>query len=78
MIFLVGFFWYLQALLPDSASVVAADINSLLTLKQQNQSTFNLKTGSGRIESFLNPGESIQFRNKVENWDDNENNIKMD
>ena len=79
MIFLVGFFWYLQALLPDSAAVVATDINYLLSTYQTN-STVNVtnKNSSQQIESYLKKGSDFQIRNKVESWGDDNDKLIID
>jgi hypothetical protein len=79
MIFLVGVFWYLQALLPDSASVVATDINYLINTYQSN-TTIHVtdRNTTGQFESFLNTSTGRQNRNKVENWGDDNDKIIID
>ncbi|OGU41825.1 MAG: hypothetical protein A2X61_01365 [Ignavibacteria bacterium GWB2_35_12] len=79
MIFLVGFFWYLQALMPDSAAVVATDINYLLTTYRANSTIHVTSTNTtSQIESFLKSGSDFQIRNKVENWGDDNDKIIID
>ncbi len=78
MIFLVGFFWYLQALLPDSASVVATDINYLLSTYRTNSTVLMTDNNSRQIESFLKSGSDFQIRNKVESWGDDNDKIIID
>ena len=79
MIFLVGFFWYLQALLPDSAAVVATDINYLLNTYQANTTVHITENSSSRhFESFFKASSDHQNRNKVENWGDDNDKIIID
>lgn len=79
MIFLVGFFWYLQALLPDSASVVASDIHQLMNSQINSYNSFQINSKPvSKFESFLNIGKDEQIRNKVENFDDNKDKILID
>ncbi|TAL70391.1 MAG: hypothetical protein EPN82_01910 [Bacteroidetes bacterium] len=79
MIFLVGFFWYLQALVPDSASAVTSDIYSLMNMQKINANSFQMNSNSSsKFESFFNQGKNNQTRNKVEDFEDNLDKILID